>query len=69
MIKQRLISGIFLAAILLAVILLTNQMTVALLLGLILTIGAWEWMGLTKFTSPARRVAFAILVAAIFLLG
>ena len=69
MIKQRLISGVLLAVILLTVILLTNQITVALLLGLILTIGAWEWMGLTKFASPVRRFAFAMLIAAIFLVG
>lgn len=69
MIKQRFISGVLLAGSMLLIILYTNQISVALMLGVLFTIGAWEWMGLTRFTSTARRVAFAILIAAIFLLG
>lgn len=69
MIKQRLISGVLLAIVLLSVILFTNQITVAFLLGLIFTIGAWEWMGLTRFVTPPRRTVFAIIIAVIFLIG
>ena len=69
MIKQRFISGVVLALSMLLVILYTNEVWVALMLGLLLTIGAWEWLGLTRYNTPARRIYFAALIALIFLVG
>lgn len=67
--KQRLISGLLLAGIMLVTIVFAPQPAVAAMLGAIFTIGAWEWMGLTRYTTPLLRLIFAAIVASLFWLG
>ena len=67
--KQRLISGGLLAGFMLATILLAPQWGVAVMLGVIFGIGAWEWMGLTRFATPLSRLVFAALITGLFFLG
>jgi len=69
MLKQRLISGLLLATIMLVTIVFAPQPIVALMLAVIFAIGAWEWMGLTRFASPLSRSIFTALVIALFALG
>lgn len=69
MLKQRLISGLLLAGVMLVTILFASQSVVAVMLGVIFAIGAWEWMGLTRYTTPLLRLIFAVIIASLFWLG
>ncbi|HID83319.1 MAG TPA: phosphatidate cytidylyltransferase [Chromatiales bacterium] len=69
MLKERLISGGLLAGVMLVTIVFATQPVVAVMLGVIFTIGAWEWMGLTKYATPLLRLIFAAVIAGFFLLG
>ena len=67
--KQRLISGGTLASVMLVTIVFAPQSVVAVMLGVIFAIGAWEWMGLTRYTTPLLRLVFAVITACLFMLG
>lgn len=69
MLKQRLISGGLLAGIMLVTIVFASQLVVAVMLGVIFAIGAWEWMGLTRYTTSLLRLIFSAVIASFFMLG
>jgi len=61
--KERVITAIVLAAVLLGVMLGLPPVATVWLLTVLVLIGAWEWAGFIGQQSPAKRAAFSIAVA------
>ena len=64
MLRQRVITGLIIVAGFLAALAFIPLPGLAILFGIIISLGAWEWARLAGFTSPVMRVLFALLVAA-----
>ncbi len=65
MLKQRVITGIVLVAVLLAAVLLLDNVAFTWAALAIFTIGAWEWSRLAGIGQAAMRLAFAGVFAAV----
>lgn len=63
MLKQRIITALILLPIALCGFFLLDGVGFALFIGLVVTLGAWEWARLAGFTGQGARVGYAILVA------
>ena len=63
MLKQRIITALILLPIALCGFFLLEGSGFALFIGLVVTLGAWEWARLAGFEAQLARVAFAVLVA------
>ena len=63
MLKQRIITALILLPIALCGFFLLEGSNFALFIGLVVTLGAWEWARLAGFTAQAARVGFAVIVA------
>ena len=63
MLKQRIITALILLPIALCGFFLLEGSGFALFIGLVVTLGAWEWARLAGFNAQAARVAFAAVVA------
>ena len=63
MLKQRIITALILLPIALCGFFLLEGSGFALFIGLVVTLGAWEWARLAGFTGQAFRVGFAAVVA------
>ena len=63
MLKQRIITALILLPIALCGFFLLEGSGFALFIGLVVTLGAWEWARLAGFTAQMARVAFAAFVA------
>lgn len=64
MLKQRIITALILLPIALCGFFLLEGSVFALFIGLVVTLGAWEWARLAGFTAQPIRVAYAAVVAA-----
>ncbi|MCW8194286.1 phosphatidate cytidylyltransferase [Proteobacteria bacterium 005FR1] len=67
MLKQRIITAIVLAAVLLAAVFFLPLSLFAILAAVVFVVGAWEWSRLAHFSGAARAgfaLAFALLIAA-----
>lgn len=64
MLKQRIITAVVLAPPLVAGLFLLPAVGVALLLGIIVAIGAWEWSGLCQWGRTARHGYTAVVIGA-----
>lgn len=63
MLKQRIITALILLPIALCGFFLLDGSNFALFIGLVVTLGAWEWARLAGFTAQTARVGFALVVA------
>ncbi|WP_260956602.1 phosphatidate cytidylyltransferase [Pseudomonas citri] len=64
MLKQRIITALILLPIALGGFFLLEGANFALFIGLVVTLGAWEWARLAGFPTQSARVAYAAAVAA-----
>lgn len=64
MIRQRLITALALGGGLLLLLFAAPLPVAAVVLGLLMAVGAWEWSGLGRCQQPATRAAFVTVVAA-----
>ena len=69
MLKQRIVTGLVFASLVLAVVLFTSPLITATLFGLLVLGGAWEWSALAGFRSLAARAVCVVLVAATMGIG
>lgn len=63
MLKQRIITGVILAPVVVAGVLFLTGPWFALFIGLIVTLGAWEWARLAGESGQKGRVIYAVAVA------
>lgn len=63
MLKQRFITGIILAPLVIAGFVLLNPLWFAVMVGGIVSLAAWEWARLAGTQAQAGRVAYALVVA------
>jgi phosphatidate cytidylyltransferase len=66
--KQRIITGIVLVALLLVVIYVLPRPVFTLAVGVAVMLGAWEWTYLSGVRTKNRRIGYLALVAVLFLL-
>lgn len=64
MLKQRVITALILAPLLVWGIIALDTQWLGLLLGVFIVIGAWEWSRFIGFTKPAERTVYSLIVAA-----
>jgi phosphatidate cytidylyltransferase len=70
MLKQRVITGMMLAALVIAAILLFPPLWFQLFIAACIGLGAWEWSALAGLRSPIGRATFAaLLLASMFVLA
>ena len=65
MLKERVVTAIVLAAVLLGVMLGLPYYATVWLLTVLVLIGAWEWAGFIGKPTPAKRAAFTIAIACV----
>lgn len=65
MLKQRIITALFMLPVALCGFFLLNNGWFALFIGAVVTVGAWEWARLAGFESQSKRVLYALVVAAL----
>lgn len=68
MLKQRIITALILLPIALCGFFLLEGSGFALFIGLVVSLGAWEWARLAGFEAQPARVVFAVVVAALLFL-
>ncbi len=62
MLKQRIITGVILAPLVVAGFALLDSLWFAVMVGFIVTLGAWEWARLVGVQSQGGRVSYALVV-------
>lgn len=68
MLKQRIITALILLPIALCGFFLLDGANFALFIGLVVTLGAWEWARLAGLIAQGLRVAYAVVVAGLLML-
>lgn len=64
MLRQRVITGLIMAGIFLAAVIFLPLPGLALLLGILVSMGAWEWTRLAGLNSPVARVFYVLVLVA-----
>jgi phosphatidate cytidylyltransferase len=64
MLKQRVITGLIMAGLFLAAVIFLPLPALALLLGILVSMGAWEWTRLAGLNSPVARVFYVLVLVA-----
>jgi phosphatidate cytidylyltransferase len=62
--KQRVITALIMAGLFLAVIVYLPLPGLALVFGVLISLGAWEWSSLAGWQKPATRAAYVLLIMA-----
>ncbi|WP_259767524.1 phosphatidate cytidylyltransferase, partial [Pseudomonas protegens] len=65
MLKQRIITALILLPIALCGFFLLEGSGFALFIGVVVSLGAWEWARLAGFEAQPARVAYALVVAGV----
>ncbi|TNF12699.1 MAG: phosphatidate cytidylyltransferase, partial [Pseudomonadales bacterium] len=65
MLKQRIITALVLLPIALGGFFLLDGVAFALFIGVVVSLGAWEWARLAGLEAQAQRVGYAAVVAAL----
>jgi phosphatidate cytidylyltransferase len=65
MLKQRVITGLIMAGLFLAAVIFLPLPGLAVLLGILVSMGAWEWTRLAGLNSPMARVLYVLVLAAV----
>ena len=65
MLRQRVITGVSMAALFLAAVFWLPLPALALLFAVVVALGGWEWAHLSGLQKPVLRVAYAVLLVAI----
>lgn len=65
MLRQRVITGVSMAALFLAAVFWLPLPALALLFAVVVALGGWEWAHLAGWEKPALRVVYAVLLVAI----
>ncbi len=68
MLKQRIITALILLPVALCGFFLLSGASFALFIGVVVSLGAWEWARLAGFAAQSSRIAFAVFVAALLFL-
>src|SRR5450631_594684 len=69
MLRTRVLTAAVLACILLAGLFLLPPLWAVLAYGVVFTIGAWEWASLGALRGSSARIAYALCIALLMLLG
>ncbi len=69
MLRQRVLTALVLVPLVVAAVLALPAAGLALLLGAILLLGAWEWAGLAGLQAPVPRAAYVLLLGLLLALG
>ena len=62
MLKQRLITGLILAPIVLCGVFLLGQTNFSLFFGFVIALAGWEWANLSSFSRQAQRIVYAVFL-------
>jgi len=65
MLSQRLVTAAVLIALLVSALFLLSSGQLALLLGVLVAVAAWEWTALSGMAGTARRLAYVLIVVAL----
>lgn len=68
MLKQRLITGLILAPIVLCGVFLLEQANFSLFFGGVIALAAWEWANLSSYTKQLHRIAYALILCGLLYL-
>mgnify|MGYP000120109884 CR=1 FL=1 len=68
MLKQRLITGLILAPIVLCGVFLLEQTYFSWFFGFVIALAGWEWANLSSFSSQIQRIAYAIVICGLLYL-
>jgi len=66
--KQRLITGLILAPIVLCGVFLLEQTYFSWFFGFVIALAGWEWANLSSFSSQIQRIAYAIVICGLLYL-
>jgi len=66
--KQRLITGLILAPIVLCGVFLLEQTYFAWFFGFVIALAGWEWANLSSYTSQVQRIVYALIVCSLLYL-
>ena len=67
MLRQRIITALIMAGLFLAAVIFLPLPGLAVLFGLVICMGGWEWSRLAGFEAPALRVTYSIVLAAVLI--
>jgi phosphatidate cytidylyltransferase len=68
MLKQRIITGLLMATLLLGVMFFAPIIYAEILLGIIIFLGLWEWMNLMKLSAVKPKILYILFFLAIFVI-
>jgi len=65
MLKQRVITALIMAGLFLSAVIFLSLPWLALIFGILICLGGWEWSRLCEWESPVARTAYVVVLAAV----